>query len=145
MQFTHNVSNFWELFYSYQRPIALQIKPFLCWFNILCNISWFWSLWCGPQSLFQFNLRPAGTYFFSMRPVYSFEFETPALDRSITRDNGMGDRHEWTSLDYMDLIQKKRSIEMELGTCGPQKLEVFVLLCIYFTKKYWFIFRFNDL
>jgi len=44
--------------------IALQIKPFLNWFSILCNISWFWSLWYGPQSLFHFNLRPAGTFFF---------------------------------------------------------------------------------
>jgi hypothetical protein len=56
-----------------------KIKLFLCLFSTLCNISWFWSLWCGPRSLFQFNLRPAGTHFFWMRPVYSFEFETPDL------------------------------------------------------------------
>jgi len=54
------------------------------WFSILCNISWFWSLWCSLQSVFHFNLWPAGTFSFSIWPVYSFEYETPGLSHSNT-------------------------------------------------------------
>jgi len=65
-------------------PITVLVKLFLKWFSILCNISWIWpSLLCSLKSLFYFNMRPAEIFSFLMRPVYSFELETPGLKCSF--------------------------------------------------------------
>ncbi len=46
------------------------------------NLPYFLALQCGPQSLF-YILRASKTIFFAIRPVYSFEFETPDLNCKI--------------------------------------------------------------
>jgi len=50
------LAHFWS-FLLILISIAVQIKPFLNWFGIFYNISWFCSPWYSPQSLFHFNLR----------------------------------------------------------------------------------------